>query len=102
MANYYMPTDDLKHITSDSWKRLHHSDGIEYSIRSGEIDRDEAYADLEQLDVRQMYKVADAAPAWDCFETDYYERMAELAGVNYYAYDDLEAMMDAIKEAIEK
>lgn len=75
---YYIPSNTP--IDASTWKFVqHYEDG----------------ADLERLDVRQMYRIAELAPAWDCFEPDYYHLMCDLLNMDS-DYETCEELMDAV------
>ena len=80
MATYYIPEGTP--IATNTWQEVQ-----EYS-KEGEP--------LERLDAEQMYHIADLAPAWDCFEPDYYAKMCDLVGLNSGDYESCDDLMAAV------
>lgn len=80
MKTYYIPEGML--IATNTWQEVQ-----EYSEEGGL---------LERLDAEQMYRIADLAPAWDCFEPDYYAKMCDLVDLNSDDYESCDDLMAAV------
>ena len=95
---FYIPTAlTAKPFDSTAWTAVKDGDTLAETTRQT---REDAFADYERLDLRQMYDIIDAAPAWDCVDGDFYDTMCELAGLNPDEYEDAEALMAAVEQRL--
>ena len=80
MKTYYIPEGTP--IDANAWKEVQ-----EYS-KEGEP--------LERLDEMEMYQIADLAPAWDCFEPEYFEKLCDLVELDTRDYESCDDLMTAV------
>lgn len=91
---YYIESTELGSITADTWRHIKNGDALDQIARDTH-DRTGAFEGLEGLSAYDLYRIADAAPAWDCVELDAYHQIAEAAGLDPDDYDDVDALMNA-------
>lgn len=94
MASYYIDSTKLATIDADTWRHIKDGDALDQTARDTH-DRDGTFEGLERLSAYDLYRVADAAPAWDCLEPDAYDKIAEAAGLDPDDYDDVDELMNA-------
>ena len=94
MAGYYIDSTKLANINSDTWRHIKDGDALDQIARDTH-DRDGTFEGLERLSAYDLYRIADAAPAWDCVEPDAYDKIAEAAGLDPDDYDDVDELMNA-------
>lgn len=94
MACYYIDSTKLANINSDTWRHIKNGDALDQTARDTH-DRDGTFEGLERLSAYDLYRIADAAPAWDCLEPDAYDKIAEAAGLDPDDYDDVDELMNA-------
>ena len=94
MAGYYIDSTKLANINSDTWRHIKDGDALDQIARDTH-DRDGTFEGLERLSAYDLYRIADAAPAWDCVELDAYHQIAEAAGLDPDDYESVDALMNA-------
>lgn len=94
MAGYYIDSTKLANINSDTWRHVKNGDALDQIARDTH-DRDGVFEGLERLSAYDLYRIADAAPAWDCVELDAYHQIAEAAGLDPADYDNVDELMNA-------
>lgn len=94
MTCYYIDSTELGNINSDTWRHIKDGDALDQIARDTH-DRAGTFEGLERLSAYDLYRIADAAPAWDCVEVDAYHQIAEDAGLDPDDYDDVDALMSA-------
>lgn len=95
MAGYYIDSTKLATIDADTWRHIKDGDALDQIARDTH-DRAGTFEGLERLSAYDLYRVADAAPAWDCLEADAYNQIAEDAGLDPDDYDAVDALMSAV------
>ena len=93
--SYYIETTELTTITADTWQHIQDGDALDQIARDTH-DRAGVFGGLERLSAYDLYRIADAAPAWDCLDPAAYEQIAEAAGLDPADYDDVDALMSAV------
>lgn len=68
-------------------------------INCGNEMRDRLRAEYRELTLEEMVKMADEANTWDAYDPEWYERIAELAGLDIDAYDDPDDLIEDAKRA---
>lgn len=94
MACYYIDSTKLAKINSDTWRHIKNGDALDQIARDTH-DRDGTFEGLERLSAYDLYRIADAAPAWDCLDSAAYDQIAEAAGLDPDDYDDVDELMNA-------
>lgn len=94
MACYYIDSTKLDNLNSDTWRHIKNGDALDQIARDTH-DRDGVFEGLERLSAYDLYRIADAAPAWDCVEPDAYDKIAEAAGLDPDDYDSVDELMNA-------
>ena len=94
MASYYIETTELTTITANTWRHVKNGDALDQTARDTH-DRAGTFKALERLSAYDLYRIADAAPAWDCVELDAYHQIAEDAGLDPDDYDSVDELMNA-------
>nr|DAG63895.1 MAG TPA: hypothetical protein [Caudoviricetes sp.] len=92
---YYIMETKLNNITADTWRDVKNGDTLDQIARDTH-DRAGTFEGLEGLSAYDLYRIADAAPAWDCLEPDAYDQIAEAAGLNPDDYGDVDDLMSAV------
>lgn len=92
---YYINSNKLANINSDTWRHVKNGDALDQTARDTH-DRAGTFEGFERLSAYDLYRIADAAPAWDCLELDAYHQIAEAAGLDPDDYDDVDALMSAV------
>lgn len=95
MTCYYIDSTKLANITADTWRHVKNGDALDQTARDTH-DRAGTFAGLERLSAYDLYRIADAAPAWDCLDAEVYNEIADGAGLNPADYDDVDALMSAV------
>lgn len=62
---YYIESTELGSITADTWRHVKNGDALDQIARDTH-DRAGTFEGLERLSAYDLYRIADAAPAWDC------------------------------------
>lgn len=91
---YFIESAELGNINSDTWRHVKNGDALDQTARDTH-DRAGVFEGLEGLSAYDLYRIADAAPAWDCLELDAYHQIAEAAGLDPDDYDDVDELMNA-------
>lgn len=94
MASYYIDSTKLATIGADTWRHIKNGDALDQIARDTH-DRDGVFEGLERLSAYDLYRIADAAPAWDCLDSAAYDQIAEAAGLDPDDYDDVDELMNA-------
>lgn len=68
-------------------------------IDCGNEMRDRLRTEYRELTLDEMVKMADEADTWGEYDPEWYERIAELADLNYDDYDDLDDLIEDAKRA---
>lgn len=92
---YYIMETKLNNITADTWRDVKNGDALDQIARDTH-DRAGTFKGLEGLSAYDLYRIADAAPAWDCVELDAYHQIAEAAGLDPDDYESVDALMSAV------
>ncbi len=92
---YYIDPTKLANIDSDTWRHVKNGDALDQTARETH-DRAGTFEGLERLTAYDLYRIADAAPAWDCLELDAYHQIAEAAGLDPDDYDAVDELMNAV------
>lgn len=92
---YYIESAELGSITADTWRHIKNGDALDQIARDTH-DRDGTFEGLERLSAYDLYRIADAAPAWDCVELDAYHQIAEAAELDPDDYESVDALMSAV------
>lgn len=92
---YYIESAELGSITADTWRHIKSGDALDQIARDTH-DRAGVFGGLERLSAYDLYRIADAAPAWDCLDPAAYEQIAEAAGLDPADYDDVDDLMSAV------
>ena len=92
---YYIDSNKLAQITADTWQYIQDGDALDQIARDTH-DRAGVFEGLERLSAYDLYRIADAAPAWDCLEPDAYDQIADAAGLDPADYDDVDELMSAV------
>ena len=93
--SYYIASTELTNINADTWQHIQDGDA-RHQIARDTHDRAGVFEGLERLSAYDLYRIADAAPAWDCLEPDAYDQIAEAAGLDPDDYDDVDELMNAV------
>lgn len=91
---YYIVSAELGSITADTWRHIKNGDALDQIARDTH-DRTGTFEGLERLSAYDLYRIADAAPAWDCVELDAYHQIAEGAGLDPDDYESIDELMNA-------
>lgn len=91
---YYIMETKLNNITADTWRDVKNGDALDQTARDTH-DRAGVFEGLEGLSAYDLYRIADAAPAWDCLEVDAYHQIAEAAGLDPDDYESVDELMNA-------
>lgn len=91
---YYIDSTKLANINSDTWRHVKNGDALDQTARDTH-DRTGTFEGLERLSAYDLYRIADAAPAWDCVELDAYHQIAEGAGLDPDDYESIDELMNA-------
>lgn len=91
---YYIESAELGNITADTWRHIKNGDALDQTARDTH-DRTGTFEGLERLSAYDLYRIADAAPAWDCVELDAYHQIAEGAGLDPDDYESIDELMNA-------
>lgn len=92
---YYINSNKLATIAADTWRHVKNGDALDQTARDTH-DRAGTFEGLERLTAYDLYRIADAAPAWDCLELDAYHQIAEDAGLDPDDYDSVDELMSAV------
>lgn len=92
---YFIESAELGNITADTWRHVKNGDALDQIARDTH-DRTGTFEGLEGLSAYDLYRIADAAPAWDCVEPDAYNQIAEAAGLDPDDYESVDALMSAV------
>ena len=65
-------------------------------IDCGNEMRNRLNKEYRELTLEEMVKMTDDAPAWNCFEPEWYECMAEEAGLDLDDYNEIEEFIEDI------
>lgn len=89
---YYAPTAKLNPIDGMTWH---------FAVSAWDMCTDEYKhrTDMEWLDARQMFEIADKAPSFDCLDSEFYNELANKTGVALG--DDLNDFMCSVENAME-
>lgn len=91
---YYIASTELTTMAADTWRHIKNGDALDQIARDTH-DRAGVFGGLERLSAYDLYRIADAAPAWDCVELDAYHQIAEVVGLDPDDYDDVDELMNA-------
>lgn len=91
---YYIESTKLANINSNTWRRVKSGDALDQTARDTH-DRAGTFEGLERLSAYDLYRIADAAPAWDCVELDAYYQIADGAGLDPDDYESIDELMNA-------
>lgn len=92
---YYIESAELGSINAATWRHIKNGDALDQIARDTH-DRAGTFEGLERLSAYDLYRIADAAPAWDCVELDAYHQIAEDAGLDPDDYDSIDELMSAV------
>lgn len=92
---YFIESAELGSITADTWRHVKNGDALDQIARDTH-DRTGAFEGLERLSAYDLYRIADAAPAWDCLDSAAYDQIAEAAGLDPDDYDNVDELMNAV------